>query len=125
MIRQKNSGLFFTQKVVDQLIVYGTWLLSYFLRFETDIPGTQQGLLSWYVSYGFLLVVLSVYFFKNEKIYKSKQLETLPKEILAQIKANFVSVMVFVVLTYFLSTYKMSRTVVLFYFVASTTLLVF
>ena len=125
MIRQKNSGLFFTQKVVDQLIVYGTWLLSYFLRFETDIPGTQQGLLSWYVSYGFLLVVLSVYFFKNEKIYKSKQLETLPKEILAQIKANFVSVMVFVVLTYFLSTYKMSRTVVLFYFLASTTLLVF
>jgi exopolysaccharide biosynthesis polyprenyl glycosylphosphotransferase len=122
LIRRKSEGLFFAEKFIDQVIVYGTWLFAYFFRFES-LDG-ETGLLDWYLQYGILLVFISVYFFKNSKLYLNEHIESLQKKIIIQIKANAISIVVFVVFAFFLSQHRASRIMLISYFAFSTILLI-
>lgn len=122
MIRRKNDNIYFWEKLVDQLIVYASWMAAYVVRFHYLDDG-QPGLLSWYVQYGFLLVLLSIYFFKNSKVYVVENIYFVSKRISAQLKANSLSLLVFVVFAFFLSDHRVSRVMLVTYFAISTTLL--
>ena len=124
MIRRKSEGIFFAEKLTDQVLVYLCWMTAYFIRFE-QMEDAQAGLLSWYLQYGLLLVLLSVYFFKNSKLYINDHITSLPKQIITQIKANAISLIVFVVFMFFLSQHRVSRLMLLSYFIISTVSLIF
>ena len=124
MIRRKSEGIFFAEKLTDQVLVYLCWMTAYFIRFE-QMEDAQAGLLSWYLQYGLLLVLLSVYFFKNSKLYINEHITSLPKQIITQIKANAISLIVFVVFMFFLSQHRVSRLMLLSYFIISTVSLIF
>lgn len=123
MIRKKSEGLHFAEKFIDQIIVYLAWLVSYFLRFEQMANG-QEGLTQWYLQYGVLLVFISIYIFKNSNLYLNHNLNTLPKKLVAQLKANTISLLVFVVFAFFLSQHRVSRVMLISYFVLSTIALI-
>jgi exopolysaccharide biosynthesis polyprenyl glycosylphosphotransferase len=124
MIRRKSEGIFFAEKFIDQIIVYGAWLLSYLFRFEKLANG-QEGLTEWYLQYGLLLVLISIYFFKNSKLYLNEHINSLPKQIITQIKANATSLLIFVVFAFFLSQHRVSRIMLVTYFIISTLMLIF
>lgn len=124
MIRRKSEGVFFAEKFTDQVLVYFCWMAAYFIRFEKMADG-QEGLLAWYLQYGLLLVLLSVYFFKNSKLYVNEHITSLQKQIITQIKANAISLIVFVVFMFFLSQHRVSRVMLISYFVISTLVLIF
>lgn len=123
MIRRKSEGIFFVEKFVDQIIVYITWICAYWFRFHF-MESDETYLFSWYAQYGLLLVISSAYFFRSQKLYTSEHLESLQKQIVTQLRANFISVLIFVVLAFFLSQHRVSRIVFITYFMLSTVVLV-
>jgi len=123
VIRRKSEGVFFAEKFIDQIIVYGTWLFAYFFRFQS-LSG-ETGLLDWYLQYGLLLVLISIYFFKNSKLYANEHIDSIQKQIITQIKANAISLIVFVVFAFFLSEHRASRIMLVSYFAISTVMLIF
>ncbi len=122
MIRRKSESVFFIEKLVDQVIVYFSWLLAYWFRF-LFLPDGELGLYTWYYQLGFLLVIVSVYFFKNMNVYASEHLESLPRQMLTQVKSNLMSLFVFVVMAFFLTEHRVSRIALVSYFVISTLIL--
>lgn len=122
MIRRKSEGVYFAEKFIDQVIVYGSWILAYFVRFEF-FKG-EAGLFSWYLQYGLLIVIVSIYFFKNMKVYGSEHVDSLGKKVFTQIKANIFSILIFVVLAFFLSQDRISRVFIFTYLIVSTIFLI-
>lgn len=122
MIRRKSEGIFFAEKFIDQIIVYATWMAAFLFKFEY-LDG-QDGLSTWYLQYGLLLVLISVYFFKNSKLYINEHIDSLQKQIITQIKANAISLIVFVVFAFFLSEHRVSRVMLVSYFAISTIVLI-
>ena len=122
MIRKKSEGLFFTERLVDQVIVFFCWIISYLWKFNG--LGPTEGLFSWYLNYGILLILVSVYFFKNSDLYKREISDSLFERVIAQIKANAISFFVFVVIAFFLSNDRISRVMLFAYFFFSTFFLV-
>lgn len=120
-MRRQVKSLDYSQRVVDLLIVYGSWSLAYFLRFALEIGGNANGAEpSFYFNFGLLLLITSLIAFKNSNLYDKMRLEIQSKEIIAQVKANFIAFFAFLILAFFISNYRISRVMLVMYFIIST-----
>lgn len=126
MLKTHQKSLVVLHKLVDLVIVFVSWQLAYYFRFELGIPGASLGLEWWYAKLGILLVVLNYYFFRRESLYTSKRFSPFYKEMLAVFKASSMSLVAFVVVVYFFSSFRVSRLTLFTYFLlSSSALLIF
>jgi len=124
MLRNHSESFSTMHKMIDMIIVLFSWAVSYFFRFKTIIPETEDDLGLWYLKVSIVLVILSYYYFRREGVYSSKRFENLFNELMSVVKANTVAFSVFVFLIYFFIPHKASRILLFIYFITSTTLLV-
>jgi Undecaprenyl-phosphate glucose phosphotransferase len=117
--------LSYQNRFVDTLIVLGSWLFAYALRFELKFGGQASDiLLTRYLGYGLLLTLVSVIVFKNSKVYETTKFDSASKEIINIVKASFIAFFVFLALSFFSSHERLSRILLGTYLATSTILLV-
>ena len=120
-MRRSVKKIDYLQRVVDLVIVYVSWLLAYFLRFVVELGGdASENLFLWYVNFGFLLALVSMITFKNSKLYDAARMENPSKEIAMQFKANGIAFVGFLVLAFFVADHRVSRILLVIYFVISS-----
>lgn len=100
------------------------WFCIYWVRFYA-FPEAQTGLQWEFLRAGLLLGVLTLYFFSREGLYLSQRLRSRYEEVLRVFKANCYVNITFVVVLYFVAEARLSRFVLLAYFVSSTMAFVF
>jgi len=120
-MRRRVKNIDYLQRLVDLVIVYGSWLLAYFLRFIAEVGGDpgRHGFI-WYANFGLLLALVCMITFKNSKLYDAARMEDTSKEIAMQLKANAVAFVAFLVLAFFVADHRISRILLVLYFVFSS-----
>lgn len=101
---------------MDLIIVYASWCLAYFLRFESGLWEKSSVSQTFYFGFGLLLAIVSSITFKNSKLYDALRLENQTKELMAQFKASLVSFFVFLIIAFFVSEHRLSRIMLVLYF---------
>ena len=105
---------------MDVSVVWFSWSLAYYLKFEIGIGGgTSANLGTRYLGYGVLLTLTSIIVFKNSKLYDQVG-TSFVKDALKILKANLLSFTIFLVLAFFSSEERLSRIVLFIYFSFST-----
>lgn len=116
----------YQNRFMDTLLVFGSWMFAYFLRFGLKIGGESSDiLLNRYLGYGLLLSLVYIIVFKNSKVYESSKFDSASKELINIIKASSIAFIVFLALSFFSSHERLSRILLAMYFSISTVLLVF
>jgi exopolysaccharide biosynthesis polyprenyl glycosylphosphotransferase len=117
MLKTHERSLAFLQKLIDVFLVTICWWICGFVRFTYF---KSEPLDIFYFKVTIPLVFLNYYFFSRGGLYKSYRLSSIWKEVALIIRANFLTVIAFVVLIYFVNESKLSRATVLAYLVVST-----
>jgi Undecaprenyl-phosphate glucose phosphotransferase len=117
--------LSYQNRFVDTLIVFGSWMFAYALRFELKLGGQASDiLLNRYLGYGLLLSLVCIIVFKNSRVYETTKFDSASKEIINIVKASFIAFFVFLALSFFSSHERLSRILLGTYLATSTILLV-
>ncbi len=103
------------------MIIVSSWLGAYYFRFEV-LPG-DQGLAPTFIWLAPVLCAISLYTFFKNRVYDTPALFSIYSDFLRVLKANFFSVLSFVVIIYFFADGRISRATLLLHFVVSTILL--
>lgn len=110
--------------ITDGLVLTLAWLLAYFVRFESFIPGGQQGLLGVFMALSIPVALFSLYINYRHDVYTSIRFTSESLELRRLLKGNALSFITVVILIYFLGQEKISRLALANYFAFSTILLV-
>jgi Undecaprenyl-phosphate glucose phosphotransferase len=110
------------QKLIDALIVALAWLGSYYFRFNL-LPNAQIGISFIFFKATLFLIVVTLYFFSKYGLYTSQRMKSRSDEIFNIFKANLFSTLAFVVILYFFAENRLSRSVLVLYFISSIFLL--
>lgn len=125
-MNKKIKNLDYIQRFIDLVLIIFTWWVAYYLKFELQVLGESANVsFDRYMGYGVLLVIISLITFKNTKLYGDFSSSSLARTLMRQIKANFISFIVFMVLAFFSSQDRLSRVHLITYFIISTVLLSF
>lgn len=119
MLKHYSAFFGFLQRLTDFSLSFAIWMVLFHVRFNV-LPNAEGGLALGFVGAGLVLGVVTVYFFSRASLYKSLRLSSKHQELVSVFKANSYAVLVFVVLLYFLADARLSRAVLLGYYVCST-----
>lgn len=122
MLKKHEKTFFLLQIVTDALLIILSIAIAYYFRFIL-LPGGQEGLEVFFLKASFPFVFISLYFFHRYGLYLSYRFSKRSKEILAIIQANTVAATTGVLLLYFLAPNRVSRIMLLVYWVCSTLIL--
>ena len=115
----------YQNRFLDAILVFGSWMLAYYFRFELEIGGNAaSGLLERYFGYGILLTVVCVITFKNTKVYDNSKFDSVVQDIVNLIKANLIAFFIFLTLSFFSSHERLSRIMLGMYVGASSIFLI-
>jgi Undecaprenyl-phosphate glucose phosphotransferase len=117
MLKAHERSFSFSQKIIDIGIASACWLLAIYLRFYFF---DRAFLDSYYYKLLIPIGFLTYFFFSKVGIYKSHRMGSLSREFAQILHANFLVIISFVVLLYFVNEPKLSRATVLIYFCVST-----
>lgn len=123
MINISKKKFSLIQYLVDTGIVSTAWLVAYLLRFRV-MKGAQSGLEWEFAKITPFLVIISLYSFYKNDLYRSLRFSNRYKEIFSVLRGNFFAVIGLVILLYFVSDERISRLTILIYLVVSSVLLV-
>ena len=123
MLYKHRNSFALSQKAVDALAVFISWMASYFIRFKI-LDGAQQGLELEFLKISPFLILISLYSFYKSDLYSSLRFTNRYKEIFSVIKGNTTAVTGLVLLLYFVSDERISRLTILIYLIVSTITLV-
>ncbi|MBD65316.1 MAG: undecaprenyl-phosphate glucose phosphotransferase [Halobacteriovoraceae bacterium] len=121
-MNQNLKTIDYIQRTVDCFIVLTSFAIAYYIKFFLQLGGIETGevFLDRYIGFGFILLITSSIVFKNSKVYDSVRYDSLSKEIFLQLKANLITLVVFLVLSFFISHFRVSRIVLILYFIISS-----
>ncbi len=122
MLKKHETTLNILQQLLDIIIILGCWLISYIFRFDI-LPEGQQGLEELFLKLSPVLVIVTLFYFHQNGLYKSQRFSSRYKEIGSLLKANTLSVLVFIILLYFFAQNRVSRIAIATYFASSSVLL--
>lgn len=108
-------------RVMDGVVLVGCWFLAYYLRkhYPLSIMTNAIPPFDEYAAYGILIVFLWGSVFSIFNLYSSQRMVRRTVEAYRVLRAHTLSCLIFISLTYLVSTYKLSRGVfVYFYFIA-------
>lgn len=123
MLKTHERFFAYMQRFVDIAVSGIAWFIAYYFRFDV-IEGGQDGLESLFVRLFVLIFILNLYFFSKNNLYRSYRFNSRYKEIVAIFKANSQSILMFIILLYFFANNRISRIVIVSYYVISQILLV-
>ena len=100
--------------MTDGFGLVAAWLLSYYLRFYTQIVPVTKGIppFSRYVALTVPVVFLWVAVFSYFRLYRSSQITRRTAELATTMRAHFAAVCLFVLLTWVVTEYQFSRGVI-------------
>lgn len=110
------------QKLVDAAGVGLTWALAYFVRFDLIPGGTGSGWTFFKLSP--VIILLTIFFFRQNGLYRSHRFTSRYSEVTAVFKANTEAILTFILLLYFLSPNRISRIMLFNYFLLSQFVLI-
>lgn len=119
MLRQNERVFLNLHRAFDFFVAIFCWYVVYAIRFHV-IPNAQPGQGSVFLKVGFVVGLLTLYFFSKAGLYRSYRLGSRYEEIGKVLKTNTMVAATLVVLLYFLADERLSRFVVLGYYLVST-----
>lgn len=122
-VRLKNID--YLQRMVDVIAVSIAWAISYYVKFVLEIGGQAadshvDDYLNKYIVYGVMLALISMVTFKNTKVYDAIRFEHISKEVLLQLRSNVTAFVIFLVFSFFVSKFRLSRVILITYFALSS-----
>lgn len=123
MLQEHRNSFAISQKILDAIIVFAAWMISYYIRFHL-MSGGQPGLQMEFVKIGPALAIISLYAFYKNDLYRSLRFTNRYKEIFSVIRGNFVATVGLVILLYFVSDERISRLTILIYLLVSSIMLI-
>ncbi|MCR9205914.1 MAG: undecaprenyl-phosphate glucose phosphotransferase [Halobacteriovoraceae bacterium] len=123
MLQEHRNSFAIGQKLLDAILVFIAWMIAYYVRFHV-MKGGQPGLEMEFVKIGPFLVLISLYAFYKNDLYRSLRFANRYKEIFSVIRGNFMATIGLVILLYFVSDEKISRLTILIYLAVSSFLLI-
>ncbi|MFS4461096.1 undecaprenyl-phosphate glucose phosphotransferase [Bdellovibrio sp. HCB2-146] len=124
MLKQNERSFSYIQKLVDFTVATLSWYGLYVIRFEL-LPNGQKGLELAFLKAGCVVGLLTIYFFARAGLYRSYRMSSRYEELAKVFRANTLASVTLVVLIYFLADGRMSRSVVLGYYLFSTMIFLF
>jgi Undecaprenyl-phosphate glucose phosphotransferase len=115
----KRHERFFSQiqKLIDIVIISFSWGLAYYIRFHL-LKSSDPNTFFTFLNILPVIIIISIYFFKRNGLYQSYRFSSRHKEIITIVKSNIQSILLLVILLYFLSPERLSRlTLVTFLFI--------
>jgi len=100
------------QKIIDASLVAGTWMLSYYIRFQM-MHGAQSGLAPTFIKIIPFVVIITLYSMHRADLYKSMRFSSRFKELYSVIRANTGAVIFLVIMLYFSGQERISRATIL------------
>jgi len=120
---KRNEKIFnFFQQLIDAICVAGTWYIAFTIRF--NIFKGQSGLGILFLKLSIVLIILTIYFFHKNKLYHSQRFNSRMKEIFTVLKANTQAILTFIIVLYFFAPDRISRSMLIIYFIISQFVLV-
>lgn len=117
MLKSHQREFSISQKIVDIIIASACWILAIYIRFHFF---DKVFLDPYYYNLALPIGFLTYFFFSKVGMYKSHRMSALTKEFGLILNANFLTIVSFVVLLYFVNESKLSRATILIYFLVST-----
>jgi Undecaprenyl-phosphate glucose phosphotransferase len=113
-------------RVLDILILSTTWIAAYYLRRDYPLPLMRNAIPPFENYVGFLALILLLWgaVFNASNVYSDRRLVRRTVEAYRVLRAHAISLLIFVVLTYLFSTYRLSRGVFIYFGFLSAVLLV-
>ena len=121
MLKKSSKQLSIVQRIIDMTAIILSWYLAYFIRFEV-LPGAQQGVFFDFLRLVPYLVILSLFFYTRNNLYKSTRYFSWYKEVFAIVKSNVQSISAFFILLYIITRVRFSRITLLLYPLIAITL---
>lgn len=108
-------------RVLDAATIGGVWLLAYGLRFYTPFVEVTRGFPSFsqYASLAPLLMIFWVAVFSGFGLYRSDKILRRTTEVIKILRAHLAALVLFTALTYFISEYRYSRLVIVYFAILS------
>lgn len=119
MLKVHERSFAYLQKLTDFTLSFLIWLAVYGVRFYL-FPGAQTGLGWNFFRVGFVIGTVTIFVFSRQGLYKSYRLKSRYDELKEVVKANALANVSFVTLLYLLAEERLSRGVVVGYFVVSS-----
>ncbi|MEW6056704.1 MAG: undecaprenyl-phosphate glucose phosphotransferase [Bdellovibrionota bacterium] len=127
MIKKYYSVFGPALRVLDALILIVSWFLAFYLRqnYPLSIMKTALPSFSEYAAYAIVIVLLWGTVFSVFNLYSSQRLTRRTVEAYRVLRAHMLSLLIFIALTYLITTYKLSRGVFVYFFFISGFCLVY
>ncbi len=119
MLREYEKSFSNLQKLIDILIIITCWGVSYLIRFHY-LPNAQYGLELLFLKLIPILIILTLYHFHKNNLYKSQRFTHRYHEIFSVIKGNTFALISFILLIYFFGDDRVSRLMIILYSTLST-----
>ena len=119
MLKRHSQFLQSLLFLFDLTVICACWLASYYLRFLEGLAPIDKGIPPFDIYLGLLLPILLVWgvSFRAFNLYRPRRMGSHLAEFLDIAKANTLSVLVLVALTFFLRQFEYSRLVFLYFWV--------
>ncbi len=118
MLKMHSHTFSLLQRCIDLFAVFTAWFCAYIMRFYL-LSGGEPGLELFFIKLTPIVLILALYFFNKESLYKSNRFKSQSREILALFQANLQSFLAFVLILYFFAPNRVSRIVLITYFIFS------
>ncbi len=127
MLKKYYSVFGPAHRILDALILVGSWFIAYYLRDHYPFPIMQAAMPPFrlYASFAIVIVLLWAAVFSIEDLYSSKRMTRRTVEAYKVARAHSMAILIFISLTYLVSAYKLSRGVFVYFYFMSGFLLVY
>lgn len=118
MLKKHYLYVALTQQLIDVLITAASFMMAYFFRFEI-LPDGMPGPIITFAKISLIPLVLTIYFFHKNGLYKSHRFSSRSREIWAVTKANTQMFVGFVIALYFMAPERISRIMLVSFWIIS------
>ena len=122
MLRRNEKIFNFFQQLIDAIFAATAWYIAFTIRF--NIFQGQSGLGLLFLKLSVVLIFLTIYFFHKNKLYHSQRFNSRMKEIFTVLKANTQAILTFIIVLYFFAPDRISRSMLIIYYIISQFMLV-
>lgn len=123
MLKKNEQFVAIFQRLVDVSLIAISWILAYYLRFRI-IGNAQKGLEPIFLKLTPVLMILALYFFNKNGLYRSWRFKSRFSELATVFKSNAETIFAFILVLYFFAGDRISRmTLILFFLIAQVVLI--
>jgi FlaA1/EpsC-like NDP-sugar epimerase len=126
MLKRYQASTGPLMRLLDATVISACWIAAYYIRFYMPFVEVTKGFPSFqtYLDLTPIIAILWAALFQFFEVYSSSKLLRRTAEAQLVLKAHFLTLLIFIALTYFLSEYRYSRVVLISFGVLSAVALI-